>query len=76
MEITDLRKTEILHFLMTDMFDEISMPKKFCGRSHWSLVQMVKSCSDALEAGEAGNLLTFQQKQNFREGSHILKHFI
>lgn len=36
----------------------------------------MKSYSDAFEVGEVGNLLTFPQKQNVREGDHILKHFI
>lgn len=64
MGITDLRNTEICQFLVTDMFDEISLPKTYCGISRW-LVKWRKSYSDAFEVGEIENLLTTQEKQNF-----------
>lgn len=63
---------EIHWFLVTDMFDEILMPKKYCGRSRCSLVQMMKSYSDALDVDEVGNLLTSHRRRT----SHILKHFV
>lgn len=44
---------EIHQFLVTDMFDEILMPKNYYGRSHC----MMKSHSDALDIDEVGNLL-------------------
>lgn len=67
MGITDLRNTEICQFLVTDMFDEISLPKTYCGISRW-LVKWRKSYSDAFEVGEVENLLTTQEKKNFLEG--------
>lgn len=68
MGITNLRNTEIHQFLVTDIFDEISLPKKYYGISHYMLVKWWKSYSNALEAGEVEDLLTTQEKQNLLVG--------